>query len=148
MVVVEQEQPEGASALIPAWIALGVVGLAGVYLLVLGAAAIFRPALASAFLLGFASTAWLHFAELALRVLVGACLLVAAPSMPGADVFRMVGVVLVATSVLMALVPWRFHRQFAERAVPKALQHLGLVGVCSAVGGGLMLACAGIGATS
>lgn len=134
--------------MIPSWIALGVVALAGLYLLLLGVAAILRPTAASAFLLGFASSAPVHLLELALRMAIGICLLAAAPAMPFANLFWLLGVALVATSVPMALVPWRLHRRFAERAVPLALRYLNLIGVCSAAGGGFILACASIGATA
>jgi hypothetical protein len=137
-----------ALAAIPIWFALGVVGLAGVYLLSLGLAAIWRPAAASAFLLGFAASAPVHFLELAVRVLIGVCLLAAASSMPYANLFWFLGAVLVATSLPMVLVPWRVHRRFAEWVVPPALRHLGVIGVSSLAGGAFFLACASIGATT
>jgi hypothetical protein len=137
-----------ALAVIPSWFAFGVVGLAGIYLLSLGLAAILRPASASAFLLGFAASAPAHFVELAVRVLIGVCLLVASPSMPYASLFWLLGAVLVATSLPMVLVPWRVHRRFAQRVVPPALRYLGVIGVFPLAGGAFMLACASIGATT
>ncbi|MBI3129799.1 MAG: hypothetical protein HYZ13_00430 [Acidobacteria bacterium] len=56
---------------------------------------------------------------------------------PGA--FRMFGWVLVITTGVLLLIPWRWHRRFAERAVPSATRYLSLVGLSSLALGGLLL---------
>ena len=130
----------------PSLLALGVVGVAGLYLLALGLIALLRPAAASRFLLGFAGSASVHYLELAIRVLVGLCLLLGASHMPYAAGFWTAGLVLAITSAALALMPWRLHQRFASRFVPPALRFLTLIGLCALLGGAFILACAGIGA--
>jgi hypothetical protein len=129
---------------IPAMIAamsVLVLALTAAYLVGLGACALLRPALARRFLLGHASSPRLHYLELALRLLVGGALLVRAPAMPWPQAFTFVGWVLVVTTLVLALVPWRRHQAFAQRTVPQALRFLPLLGVASlGLGAGLSYA--------
>lgn len=115
-------------------------GLTGVlasaaYLVLLGGSALFRPALATRFLGGFATTQTLHFLELALRTVAGAAFVISAPRLALGAAVAVLGWLLVGTSLVLALVPWRLHRRFAEWAVPQALQYLPLIGMASLVGG-------------
>lgn len=120
-------------------LAFGVIALTGLYLVALGGCALLRPAWARAFLLGHAGTAGRHYLELALRLLVGVALLVLAPELPWPRVFTMAGRILVVTTLVLALVPWRRHQAFARRSVPQALRFLPLLGAVSlAVGAGLL----------
>lgn len=51
------------------------------------------------------------------------------------------GWLLVATSVALALVPWRFGQRFAAWSVPKAMQYLPIIAFASLAGGiGLIVA--------
>lgn len=119
---------------------VGVTLTAG-YLLVLGSAALLRPALARAFLGGFVSSAATHFAEVAVRILAGLALIAAAPRMVGTPAVHTFGVILVGTSLVLALLPWRLHQRFAAWSVPRAARHLPLIGVTSiAVGCALVTA--------
>ncbi len=121
-------------------LSLAVLAAAGLFLLGLGAAALARPARASRFLLAFAGTQTLHALELALRLLVGAACLVAAPRLPAPQLFTAAGWVLVATTAVLALLPWRWHRGFAQRAVPLALKALPALGAAALAGGAALLA--------
>lgn len=114
---------------------LTIVLAAGTYLVVLGASALFRPALATRFLGGFATTQALHFLELALRIVAGAAFVISAPRLVLGDVVAALGWVLVGTSLVLALVPWRLHQRFAAWSVPQALQFLPMIGVASLAGG-------------
>ena len=120
-------------------IALAVVVLAGTYLLALGAASVFVPKRASRFLLGFASSQSVHFAELFLRFVVGAALVLYAPRMSLSGAFNLFGWVLLVTTACLSLVPWRWHHRFAQQAVPLFMRYIGLLGVVSLAMGGLML---------
>lgn len=115
--------------------ALGIVVIAALYLFALGGSALIRPDIARRFLGGFATTPRLHFTELALRVCVGSALIFSAPRLAFGAVLSLFGWVLVTTSVGLALVPWRLHQRFAAWSVPRATQHLTLIGVASLVGG-------------
>ncbi len=116
-----------------------VVALAGFYFLALGVLAFTAPARVSGFLMGFASSASTHYLELVVRVIVGAAFILTAPVVPLSVVFACFGWVLVGTTAVLFLVPWKVHRRFAERAVPEALRYLPLVGVASLVLGAFVL---------
>ncbi len=126
----------------PAMIAMLVVCMAGAYLIGLGVVAWVAPASASRFLLGFASSASLHYIELAARLAVGGALVLQAPSMLYAPVFSTVGWVILATTAVLLLVPWQWHRRFASKAVPLALPYLRLIALASLVSGGMVLVAA------
>lgn len=114
---------------------------AALYLAALGACALLAPARARAFLSGFVGSARLHFLELGLRLLVGAALLVHAPRSEGEATLTVTAWLLVGTTLVIALVPWRLHQAFARRSVPQALRVLPLLGVASlALGAGLLAA--------
>ncbi len=119
--------------------ALGVVVLAGAYLLVLGAASLFVPARASRFLLGFASSASAHFMEMFLRLAVGAALVIFAPRMSLSRAFNLFGWVLLVTTACLLIVPWRWHHRFARQVVPIFTRYISLIGVVSLAIGGLIL---------
>lgn len=117
---------------------MGVLATA-LYLLVLGGAALARPALAETFLGGFVSSATTHFLEIALRILAGLSLVLAAPQMQGTPIISTLGWILIGTSLVLAVLPWRFHRRFAVWSVPRATQHLPAIGIVSTAAGCALL---------
>lgn len=114
---------------------LTIVLAVAAYLVVLGASALFRPALAERFLGGHATTRTLHFLELALRVVAGAAFVVSAPRLALGNAVAVFGWVLVGTSLVLAIIPWRLHQRFAAWSVPQALRYLPMIGVASIAGG-------------
>lgn len=126
-------------------IAVALTSLAGLFLIGLGLVAWLRPDAASRFLLGFAGTAWRHYGEIAIRLLVGAAFVVAAPRLAVPAVFTSAGWVLLVTTALMLAVPWRVHRDFARRAVPAALRHLRLLGLAALAAGLAVIAAVRVG---
>jgi hypothetical protein len=119
-------------------LAFGVVFLAGLFLASLGVLSLAAPALARRFLLGFAASPLLHYSELAIRCVLGAAFLLHAPTMRFPLLFIGAGWVLLLTTAGLLLVPWRWHRRFAERSVPAALRFLPLLGVASLLLAGLV----------
>lgn len=113
--------------------------LAAAYLLVLGVAAITQPDRARRFLGSFASSARIHFVELTLRFVCGVALLITAPSVRAGQAFRIVGWILIGSTVVLAVVPWRFHQRFASSAVPIAGRYMLFVGAGAIVGGLILL---------
>lgn len=120
--------------------AAAVVVCAALYLLALGGTALVRPGTARRFLGGFATTPRLHYTELALRILVGAALVESAPRMAFGTAISVFGWILVATSLALALVPWRLHQRFAAWSVPQATQYMPLIGIGALVGGSALIA--------
>ena len=123
-------------------VGLAVVVTAALYLLTLGCGALLRPETTKRFLGGFATTARIHFTELALRIVAGIAFVLSAPRMAFGPAIAIFGWMLVVTSLALALVPWRFHQRFAAWVVPQATQQMPLIGVVSIVGGVVLLVAA------
>ncbi len=121
-------------------LAIVVVVLAGLYLIVLGATKLVVPARTSRFLLGFVGSRKLHLVEMLLRLIVGAAMLQLAPRMIWPTAFNLFGWMVIGTTTLLLLVPWRVHQGFAQQSVPRALRFLPLIGVASLAFGVLMIA--------
>ena len=109
-----------------------------IFFLLLGLIALIRPSIAGRFLLGFAGSALKHYVELGVRFVVGGAMLVVAPHSTYSVALTVFGWLLIVTTAVMAIVPWRIHRRFAEASVPKALRFLPMIGVSSLVLGGLL----------
>ena len=116
-------------------VALSVVAVAGAFLAVFGILALITPLRVGAFLLGFAATPLRHCVELAVRVAVGLGFVIASPQLPAGAVFLVAGAVLVGTTAVLAVLPFRLHQAFARRAVPAALPYLPLIGIASLLAG-------------
>lgn len=119
--------------------ATGLVALFGLFLVAFGLTACVRPAAAGAFLAGFAGSALKHHAELAVRMAFGCALIVASPNLIGSSWIAGAGWVLLGTSGLMLVLPWKLHRSFAQLAVPKTPLVLRSMGVASLCGGSFFL---------
>ncbi len=115
-----------------------IVAAVAIYFMMLGTIALVRPKNARAFLLGFAGTSPKHYAELAVRLIVGVAMLLVARDSAYPTALAAFGWILVVSTAFMALVPWRLHHRFAQAAVPKALRYLPVIGVSSLIMGGLL----------
>lgn len=124
----------------PSVLATVIVLASGLYLLALGILSLLRPAQASRFLLGFASSARAHYLELLVRMLVGIAFVVEAPSAAFELPVSAFGWLLVGTTACLLLIPWRWHQRFAAMAVPHAVRNLWLVGLVSLLVGACILA--------
>jgi len=116
-----------------------VVLLFSLFLIGLGGMSLLAPAKAKAFLLGFATSAFTHYLEMALRLIIGASILFQARHLMYPGAFTIFGWMLVGTSAVLLLLPWKWHRRFAENAVPQALKYLPFVGVMSLALGTVLL---------
>ena len=123
-------------------IALGVIVATGLYFVGLGLTSVLAPDRAGRFLSGFASSALVHYVELFIRLVVGWALLERAQYLPFPSAMTVFGWVLVITTVGLLPIPWRWHRRFAQAAVPPVLRYLKLIGIVSIVLGTLLLAAA------
>lgn len=115
------------------------VAAAGVYCVALGALSIARPEHAARFLLGFVGSPLKHYAELALRLMGGWAFVTHAPRMALPEIFSGFGWVLLVTTALLLVTPWRWHRAIAQRSVPMVIPHIRLLGVASFLIGACML---------
>ena len=120
-------------------VTFAVVLFFSLFLIVLGGTSLFAPARAKTFLLGFATSAFTHYLEMAVRLVVGFSILFQAPNLIYAGAFTIFGGMLIGTSAVLLLLPWKWHRRFAEKAVPQALEYLPFVGVVSIALGAVLL---------
>lgn len=118
-------------------LALILVALAGIYLIGLGLLSFLAPGLAARFLLGFVGSAIAHYLEMMIRFMIGGAFLVHSPHMAFATVFSAFGWILVVTTAVLFLIPWQWHRRFAQKSVPRAIRFLKLIAISS-----LALGCA------
>jgi uncharacterized membrane protein YedE/YeeE len=116
--------------------------LTGLYLLALAIVSLLKPAKVSNFLLGFATSAPVHYLELLIRIVVGAAFVIHAPLMKFTNIFTIFGWILIGTTACLFVVPWQWHQRFAQRAVPYALRYLKLLAVCSLILGSFIIICA------
>ena len=120
-------------------LALAIVVLAAVYLIGLAAASVYAPAKTTKFLNSFAGSARVHYMEVGIRLIVGAAIVLAAPSMLYASVFSLFGWIIVVTSIMLLLLPWRWHQRFAQIVVPPLTKRVWLFGLFSFPLGGVIL---------
>ncbi|MBT9503478.1 MAG: hypothetical protein IV092_19710 [Burkholderiaceae bacterium] len=126
-------------------VTLIIVLLAGGYFVGLALMAIVSPANARRFLSGFAGSAAAHYIEMSFRLVVGGAFVLHAPHMLFTDAFSVFGWALVGTTACLLVLPWRWHRRFAQMAVPRALDRLGWLALVSFALGCFVLAGATLG---
>ncbi len=111
----------------------------GLFLIGFGVACVAAPERAVRFLSAFAQTARAHYAEQAVRLMVGVALVGYSSSTTQPEAVRLFGWIVVGTTLVLLCVPWRWHRRFAEAVVPPVLRHVTLLGVGALAAGALLL---------
>jgi hypothetical protein len=119
--------------------ALMVVVLTATYFLSLGVLALARPEIVKVFLRAHAGSRSAHFAELAIRILVGIAFLASSARLMLPALFDWFGWTLIATSILLLVLPWHLHRRFAGWSVPQATRNMKLFAAGSLVCGFLLV---------
>jgi hypothetical protein len=121
-------------------LAAGIVVVAcGIFFIAFSGVVFTRPAIAERFFMGFASSAGTHYLEQALRLLVGAALVVLSPAMWRPNVFWVLGWAIVVGSAALMCIPWQWHHRFGERVLPMLVRHLKLYAVGMLAFGVLLL---------
>ncbi len=111
----------------------------GLFLLGLTAVAFAMPAVAERFFRAFASSARAHYTEQAFRLLIGASLIVASPTMWQGTLFRLMGWAVVISSTLLILTPWSWHHRFGEKVLPILIRRIKLYSLGLFAFGALLL---------
>ena len=83
-----------------------------------------RPEVAERFFVLFASSARTHYTEQAVRLLVGASLIIRSAAMWEAKVFWFVGWAIVLSSLALILTPWQWHHRIGERVLPMLIRRM------------------------
>lgn len=106
-----------------------IVALFGLFLIGLGGLCVVRRPAAERFLSGFASSAKTHFTEHLIRLVVGIGFVLHSPSMWYPTVFNVFGWILIVSSAVLLVLPWKWHREYARRTVPQVLKLIYLFAV-------------------
>jgi len=83
-----------------------------------------KPAVAERLLRPFANSARAHYTEQAVRVLVGASLVIFSAAMWQPKVFGFLGWVIVLSSAMLILTPWRWHQRFGTKMRPVLIRRM------------------------
>jgi hypothetical protein len=120
-------------------VAAVVVVTFGLFLIGLTGVLFMRPAVAERFFRGFASSAKTHYTEQAIRLLIGASLVVISPTMWQPSLFRIIGWAIIISSLALILIPWQWHHRFATQALPKLIRFMKLYAIGLLLFGVLLL---------
>jgi hypothetical protein len=112
-----------------------IIVLAGIWLIGLAAVAFTKPERAKRFLGGFAGSAFTHFLEVFVRIIVGTAFVIYSAQMKFSSVFTVFGWMLILTSVVLLFVPWKLHQRFADWSLPLATSRMMIFGFVSSIGG-------------
>ena len=88
-----------------------------------------RPAVAERFFSLFASSARTHYTEQAVRLLVGASLILRSAAMWQPKIFWLIGWAIALSSLALILTPWQWHHHFGERVRPMFIRGMKVYGV-------------------
>jgi hypothetical protein len=95
-----------------------------VFLIGLAIMIVVKPRRAERFLGSYASSARAHYTEQVGRLVVGAALVILAPSMWYANLISIFGWLLVVTTIGLLLIPWQWHHKFGEVVIPLTLKYM------------------------
>ena len=101
----------------------------GVFLVGLTVVVFAKPALAERFFVSFASSPQTHYTEQAVRLLIGASLIIRSQAMWHPKVFWFVGWAIVLSSLVLILSPWQWHDRFGEKVRPMLVRLMKLFAV-------------------
>lgn len=116
-----------------------IVVVAGIWLIGLAAVAIAKPDRVKQFFDKFASSAFSHFLEMSVRIIVGVAFVIRSPQMKFPRAFALFGWLLVLTTAVLFFVPWKLHRRFADRSLPMLTSRMILFALVSLFGGTVIL---------
>jgi hypothetical protein len=100
-----------------------------------------KPAVAERFFRGFASSARTHFAEQIFRLLFGGALVFYSSAMWQTDIFKLIGWLIVVSSVALMIFPWQWHQRFGQKILPVFIRYLRLYAIgCFLLGAAILYA--------
>jgi hypothetical protein len=120
-------------------LALAIVVLTALFLFGLAAISFFASSYAARFLGGFAGSARAHFLEMLIRIIAGFAFVAYAPNMLYPSAFLLFGWALVVSTIVLLVLPWRWHHRFGQKFVPPIVRHVWLFGIVSLPLGGVIL---------
>jgi hypothetical protein len=97
--------------------------------------------MAVAFLSLFASSAKAHYIEQFYRLVVGLGLFIYGDHMLFSGLFKIFGGSLIATSLLLIMLPWKWHNKLGKWAIPILNRHIVVYAVSASILGLAILYC-------
>jgi len=94
------------------------------FLIGLAIVIIIKPQRAEQFLSSYASSARAHYTEQIARLIIGAAIVIFAPSMWYSNLFNLFGWILIVTTIGLLLIPWQWHHKFGEWVIPLTLRYM------------------------
>lgn len=94
-----------------------------------GSVMLVKPALTERFVTSFAASRRAHFTEMFFRLLFGLSLVPISENMWQPTLFLMLAWAIIISSVVLLILPWRFHQRFGARVIPMLVRHLRLYAV-------------------
>ena len=115
-----------------------IVAIYGVIIVALGGITLVRPASMEGFITSFANSRKAHFVEMFWRLSLGVSLVLLSNHMWHPTLFLVLGWMIIVSSTLLLILPWRFHRSIGTRVIPMLVRFLRLYAV-GVIGFGLLL---------
>lgn len=107
-----------------------IITLTGLALIVFFGLTLVAKDKAISFMQGFASSPLTHFFEQILRIIVGAALVAHSPKVAFELFFNVLGWLMILSSVGLILIPWRWHKKFADLVIPTVIQYIYVYATC------------------
>jgi hypothetical protein len=85
-----------------------------------------RPSRAEKFFRAFASSALTHYTEQAVRLIVGAAVVIRSESMRYPELFNAFGWLVIVSTAALLVIPWRWHNKFATLVMPPVFRRMKL----------------------
>jgi len=118
-----------------------ITALFGLYLTSLFAIALVKKKSAINYFSSFASSAKSHYLEQFLRLTMGIGLIISSNNMMLSELFRILGLTLMMTSIVLLITPWKWHYKFGLWAIPLVIKNVYLYTLSASLLGILILYC-------
>ena len=118
-----------------------ITGLFSLSLIALLIVTLLKKETAVAFLSSFASSAKAHYIGQFYRLVVGLGLFIYADHMLFSGLFKIFGGALIASSLLLIILPWKWHNKLGKWAGPIVIKHIVIYAVSAFLLGLLILYC-------
>jgi hypothetical protein len=92
----------------------------------IGSVMFVRPVLFERFICSFASSARAHYTEMSFRLLLGVSMVLLSQAMRQAGLFLVIGWTIVASTVVLLILPWQWHHRLRPRVLPVLLRYMRL----------------------
>ena len=119
----------------------GIVVIFGLYLISLLFISLWNKSVAIRYFGSFASSAKAHYLEQLLRLIVGVSFIIFSKFMLFSKMFNFFGWIIVLTTIVLLLTPWKWHHNFGKWAIPFTIRNLVFYTISASLFGVFILIC-------